>query len=144
MQATDSKIVELRGKLPQVFKLVCSSCKRARKVSREDFLDLVVKIGDPQKALKQFNCGHCNDGIEYEYETPAKGTLLFVLNNFLSMPQIIHRCDGKVMIRDGRSSIEKGRVHVNDVVETSPERQVKSGDYIQYGMKRYRHHFIVP
>lgn len=144
MSVSDSKIVELRGKLPAEFKMVCSSCKRARKVHREDFLNLVIKVGDPKVALQNFNCGHCNDGIDFEYEAPAKGTLLFVMNNFLSQPQIIHCRDGKVMIRDSRSNIEKGRVYVNDAIETSSNREVKSGDYIKFGMKRYRQHFIVP
>ena len=67
-----------------------------------------------------------------------------VVDNFLGYPKSIHCKNGKIRVRTSAKMIEKGQVCVNGHVRSDSGYPVTTGDYVKFGMDRYKEHFIVP
>jgi len=69
-----------------------------------------------------------------------------VIDMHLNYPRVSVNIKGSLIIKDSRNMIEKGEVTVNGITVTEPTMELKSGDYIRWGIIKYdgKNHCVVP
>ena len=70
-------------------------------------------------------------------------TLLQSLNTYHNYPRVIHRRDGKVIVKTCETMIEKGQVKLNGFDCTNPETIVREGDSVKFTLCTRDGYYIV-
>jgi len=70
-------------------------------------------------------------------------SLQAVLDNFFGYPKEYY-VNGKLRFKTSIGMINKGNVEVNNRKVSDGSFPLHSGDFVKFGMKRYKEYFIVP